>query len=119
MIKRIREGLQEIDKNVQYGICRKSDSWDCLLIKKDRWAKSGTSNKDDTFYFTVSIIREDEIPEETPEIVKNKMEELGFRRTTKDANFEYTIDANEVVIEICTMEFSKPTKRKVTQWAQN
>lgn len=110
-VDEVKAGLEEIHSNVQHGICRKKDTWDCLLIKKDRVAKSGTSNLDNTFYLTVSIICEDEIPEGKQAEVEQKMKEMGYRRTTAAAEFDYTIDANEVVIEVCTIEFSKPTKR--------
>lgn len=111
MLDTVKEGLKEIDKNVQYGICKKEDTWDCLLIRKDRIAKSGKSNIDNSFYLTISIIREDEIPDDITGNVERKMKELGYRRTATDAKYDYTIDANEVVIEICTMEFVKASKR--------
>lgn len=111
MIDKIKQGLKTLDKNVQVGICKKKDIWDCLLIRKSRIEKSGTSKLDDSFYFTISIIREDEIPEELPNEVETKMKELGFRRTDSSAKFDYTVDANEVVIEICSMEFVKAKKR--------
>lgn len=111
MLDTVKKGLKEIDKNVQYGICKKEDTWDCLLIRKDRIAKSGRSNLDYSFYVTISIIREDEIPDGIEHNVEQKMKELGYRRTDTDAKYDYTIDANEVVIEICTMEFVKASKR--------
>ena len=110
-VDEVEAGLKEIDSNVQHGICRKKDTWDCLLIKKDRIAKSGTAKKDDNFYLTVTIICEDEIPEGKQTEVEKKMDEMGYRRTSKDVEYDYTIDANEVVIETCTMEFVRSTKR--------
>lgn len=110
MIEEIKRKLREIDENVQYGICRRKSTWDCLLVKKVRNAKSGSSNLDDSRYVTVSVIREDEIPDDLPKRVETAMREIGFRRTSKDADFEYTMDANEIVIEICTIEFVKAKK---------
>lgn len=110
MLDTVKEGLKEIDKNVQYGICKKEDTWDCLLIKKDRIAKSGKSNLDTSVYITISIIREDEIPDGLEFKVEEKMREMGYRRTSADAKYDYTVDSNEVVIEICTLEFVKASK---------
>lgn len=111
MIDRIKQGLKVLDENIQVGICKKKDTWDCLLIRRSRIEKTGTSGLDHSFYFTISIVREDEIPESFPIEVEEKMKELGFRRTDTSAKFDYTVDANEVVIEICSMEFVKAKKR--------
>lgn len=112
MINAIKEKLKEIDSNVQYGICRKKDTWDCLLVRKDRIAKSKQNRLDNNYYISVSIIREDEIPNGTELLVEKKMKEIGFNRTQADARYDYVLDANDVTVEICVMEFVKSTKRE-------
>lgn len=113
MIETVKEKLKELDPNVQYGICRKQeeqDTWDCLLIRKRRWTKNGKSNTDESFYLTVTIVREDEIPEGMEKKVEKEMGLVGFRRTSKDAEYDYTIDTNDIVVELCTIEFVKAYK---------
>ena len=111
MVNAIKEKLKEIDSNVQYGICKKGETWDCLLIRKNRIAKSKENRLDNNYYVSVTIIREDEIPEGTELLVENHMKEIGFKRTTADTRYEYVLDANEVIVEMCAMEFVKATKR--------
>lgn len=111
MIADIKEKLKEIDGNVLYGICKKGDTWDCLLIKKERLEKSGTSKMDYSQYVSVYIVREDEIPEGLEQQVEKKMRELGFKRSQTAAKYEYAIDAYEIVVETCKLEFVKTVKR--------
>lgn len=107
MIENAKEKLQELNENVQYGVCKKEDTWDCLLLRKERLEKGGTSKREDYLYVSVRIIREDEIPEGIEAQVEEKMKEAGFKRTIAPAQYDYTVDANEIVVEICKMEFAK------------
>lgn len=110
MISEIKEKLRELDTNVQTGIARKvGDSWNCLVIRKnslrrDKNALGFTKN------ISVRIVREDEIEEGLEEKVIEKMKEIGFRQATDSAEYEYTIDSNEIVIEICSIQFYKAVK---------
>lgn len=111
MIEEIKEKLKELDKNVLVGICKKGDTWDCLLIRKDELRKSGTSRSDYSMYVSVRIIREDEIPEGLEQDVEKKMREIGFRRSDSPAKYEYVADVNEIIVETCKMQFVKSMKR--------
>lgn len=111
MVESIKEKLTEIDSNIQYGICRKQgETWNCILIKKSRLSKSGTSHMDYTHYVSIAVIREDEIPEGLEKEVIDAMKDIGWKMSG-DAKYEYTIDSNEIVVEICKTEFSKAVKR--------
>jgi len=113
LIKKIKEVLRELDDRVLYGICRKgtSDIWDCMVIRKERIAPNGTSRLDHSQYISIRIVREDEIPEGLEFEVIQKMKMAGWKRSTKDITYDYTVDANEVVVEIATIEFVRPAKR--------
>lgn len=111
MIEEIKKKLQELDNNVLYGVCKKGDTWDCLLIRKERFKRSGTSKLDYSVYITVRIIREDEIPEGIETEVIDKMKEIGYKQSG-EGEYDYTVDANEIVVEVCKVEFVKPMKRK-------
>ena len=112
MIDSIKEKLGELNSNVQYGICKKQgDSWDCILIKKARLSKTGTSRMDYTHHISVRIIREDEIQEGTEKEVIDAMKEIGWKMAG-DAKYEYVLDSNEIVVEICNIEFAKAVKRE-------
>lgn len=111
MIEQIKEKLKEIDERVLYGVCKKGDTWDCFLVRKERIEKNGTSQKDYARYFSVRVIREDEIPEGIEMEVIRKLEEIGLKKSHTPISYEYTVDANEVVVEICSIEFVKREKR--------
>lgn len=112
MIEKIKSALSELDDKVLYGICKKGkdDTWDCLVIRKERLAKGKTSNLADCHYVSVRVVREDVIPEGFEHEVIRKMKTAGFKRSEKDITYEYTMDANEIMVEIATIEFVKPTK---------
>lgn len=113
MIDKIKNALSELDDRVLYGVCKKknSDTWDCLVIRKERLAKSGTSGLDESYYISVRIVRENIIPDGLEHEVVKKMKNAGFRRTSKDIEYDYTVDSSETVVEIATIEFVKPAKR--------
>lgn len=112
MLESVKEKLKEIDENVQKGVCKKvNDSWNCLLIRKERLKKSGTSKSDYSFYISVRIVREDEIEEGTEELVIQKMKEIGWKQSDSPAEYEYTVDSNEIAVEICKLEFVRASKR--------
>lgn len=112
MIHEIKNILKEIDQNVQTGICKKQgESWDCILVKKEKIERSGTSRLDYSFYVSVRIIREDEIPEGMEQLVIDKMKEIGWKKSDAPGQYEYAIDSNEIVVEICKLDFVKVKKR--------
>lgn len=110
MIERIKNKLKELGENVQVGICKKGDTWDCLLIRRKKISKSGTSKMDHSFYLSVTIIKENEIPEGMADDVIAKMKEIGFKQAAEDIVYGYAIDSNEIVIENCEITFVKPRK---------
>lgn len=113
MIEEIKSALKKDFERVIHGIARTDDSgtWDCILIRKERIEKSGTSKLDHTRYVSVRIIWEDEIPEGAELMVINQMKEIGWKRSGTPIEFEYAMDANEVVVEIAKIEFCRPEKR--------
>lgn len=112
MIETIKEALAVLGKNVQHGIPKKENTWDCLVVRKERLEKSGTSRLDNSFYISVSVVCEDEVPEGIEFEIEKIMKEIGFRRTSSPAKYDYTVDANEIIIEICKIEFVKAMKRE-------
>ncbi len=112
MIEKIRNALEELGEKVQTGICKKDQdgTWDCLLIRKKRMEKNGTSRTDYSYYISIRIIKENEIPEGLEFDVINKMKEIGYRHAQEPVQYDYTIDSNEVVVEICELLFVKPRK---------
>ena len=110
MIEEIKTKLQELGENVQVGVCRKGDTWDCLLIRKRRISKNGTSRMDYSFYVSVSIIKENEIPEGLEFRIIDKMKELGFRQSGEEISYDYEMDQNEVIVEVANITFVKARK---------
>lgn len=109
MLDTIIEALSGIDSNVQKGIPRKiGDTWDSIVVKKDRWNMERASK---TMYVSVRIVREDEIEDGLETQVIQAMRGIGWRLGGDDIRYEYAVDQNEVVVEICTMQFYDPSKR--------
>lgn len=110
MIKKIKKKLEELGEKVQTGVCKKGETWDCLLVRKKKIEKSGTSKTDYSYYISVRIIKEDEIPEGMEFDVIDKMKEVGYKHAAEPIIFDYTIDPNEIVVEICEILFVKARK---------
>lgn len=112
MISEVQDALKAIDDRVLYGVARAdaSNTWDCLLIRKERIEKSGTSKLGYSQYISVRIIREDAVPEGMEMQVIEYMKGIGWKQSSASIEYEYTLDANEVVVEICKIEFYKVMK---------
>lgn len=107
MIEEIKKKLEELGESVQTGVCKKGDTWDCLLVRKKRLEKSGTSKVDYSYYISIRVIKENEIPEGTEFKVIEKMRELGYRHAAEPIVYEYTMDTNDIVVEIGEILFVK------------
>lgn len=112
MIEAIKAALGGLDERVLCGAARKDDdnTWDCLLVRKEGFERSGTSKSDLIKRVSVRIIREDEIPEGMEQQVIACMKKIGWKQSGAPASYEYAIDANEVVVEICRIEFLRTFK---------
>ena len=112
MKDKIKEALKEVMPNVYYGAGRFQgrENWDCIVFGKRRKrqteSRQGTSRR-----WFVAIVKEEYIPEDTEEAVKNKMHEMGFREADTDIIYDYVEKAGECTVEICTMEFYKTEKK--------
>lgn len=112
--KIIYESLLKIDSNTFYGLApqkfiREANKLDYIVYGSAGFSKAGTSGKDLVDYFSVSVIREDFVPEEIKQKVISEMIALpGIRLADKDANVNYLCKGStDVLIEILTITFSK------------
>lgn len=109
MLDGIVAKLKEIDSNVQKGIPRKDgDLWNSLVVKKN---KISFERHNQTMYVSVRIVREDEIEDGLVEQVIDAMQEIGWKVSGDRADYDYVVDQNEVIVEVCTINFFDPAKR--------
>lgn len=110
----IKEKLLEVDPNVFYGMVDNSireTVWDYMVFHRKRISIS--QNKTNfSYYFTVSIIRENFIPEGLDRTVISKICEIpGMRVADNDPVFNYVAKPNtNVVVEMLSIDFVRPVK---------
>lgn len=114
MRNQIKDKLLLIDKNLYYGMIPdniKIEEWNYLVFSQKKIKK--LSNTDLPWYYSVTIVREDYIPDEIVFDVINKMEEIpGLKLADGDFGYDYTTKGNtDLVVEILSLDFVKSKKR--------
>ena len=116
MRDKIKNVLLEIDSNLYYGMVPENEDiavWNYLVFGKKKLKKAGTNGIDITDYYSVTIVREDFIPDELVLEVIDKMTSIpGIRLADGDCNYEYTTKGNtNLIVEVLSIYFSKSLKR--------
>lgn len=111
---KILEALLKIDERVYYGIVPESESdkdWNYLVFGKSKISIPNATSLVE--YYEVTIVREDYIPDETVYEVLDAMTDIaGVRIANESMMYEYALKGStSVVVEILTIQFSKPLKR--------
>ena len=115
MLETIESALKEILERVYYGSAEEisnSSLWNYIVFFRERRARN-QNNTGVTDYFTVAIVHENWVPDETLEAVIAKLEAIpGIRLANTDVDFNYTRKpGTNAVIEIATLTFSRARKR--------
>lgn len=128
MLNKIRDKLTELKNDNQfiknygdiesilYGTAHQHDNkkpWNYIVFQKERIKKGGTSNTDLTYFWTVTIVHEEYIPEGMELSIIDKLLEIsGLRLADGDMSFEYmTKGDSNMVIELLQISFVKTKKR--------
>lgn len=128
MLNKIRDKLTELKNDKQfienygdiesilYGTAHQHDNqkpWNYIVFQKERLKKGGTSNTDLTYFWTVTIVHEEYIPEGMELSIIDKLLEIaGLRLADGDMSFEYmTKGDSNMVIELLQISFVKTKKR--------
>lgn len=115
MHNEIKEKLEQIDYNIFYGLVPKGceiEEWNYLVFGKKKLRKSGTSGIDLTDYYSVTIVRENYIPDDLVFKIIQAMRSIpGMRLSDDECNYEYTTKGNtNLVVEILSIYFTKAKK---------
>lgn len=116
----IKTKLKEVDPIVFYGMADDVDEngdqimeWNYTVFMR----KSLSSSQNKTGFsdrFSVTVIRENFIPEGLDISIIEKMDEIGLRLASPDSQYNYVKNPNtNTVVELLTMEFVKARKRAV------
>lgn len=115
MLQRIEAALKEVQEPVFYGSADDVGNaalWQYIVFFRDRTTRSA-NNTSFTDYYTVGIVHENWVPNETIQAVIDKLEEIpGIRLANSDITFDYTRKpSTNAVIEVASLTFSCPRKR--------
>lgn len=114
MLNELRDKLEEIDENVFYGAAKDNDAtknvWNYIVYGRDRM-ESNSNKTSFTYYYDVTIVREEYITENFIEEVITKVEECGLKLTSEAPGFQYVVKNDNTVVELLTIHFSKSKKR--------
>ena len=113
ILNELKDKLLELDNNVFYGMVDQAFNesvWDYIVFARSKMVfnqnKSGCS-----YYFKVTIVREEFVPQGFELAVKEKVCEIPGVRVSGDPTFEYYPKPNtNVVLELLTIEFVLPAK---------
>ena len=114
ILNEIKEKLQEIDQNVFYGMVddiMRETVWDYIVFGRKN-LRFSTNKTGCSKYFTVSIIRENFIPDGLElDVIRKVLEIDGMRVADQDGTYEYIQKPNtNVVVELFSIDFVKPEK---------
>lgn len=114
MLNQIKSVLGEFGYKVYYGrsLAKEDDEWNYFVFNKTTTKKSGTNKIDFNKYYQVHFISEEYIEEDFEfKIIKKITEKTKLKLADKDIVFNYTTKNNtDMVVEICTIEFTKAKK---------
>ena len=115
MLQAIETALKEVQEPVFYGSADDVGNaalWNYIVFFRDHRARN-QNNTGFTDYFTVALIHENWVPDETLEAVIAKMEALpGVKLAAADVDFNYTRKpGTNAVVEVATLSFSRSRKR--------
>ncbi len=116
--KIVKESDGEYEK-VYYGICNDKDinSYNLLIFRRVKTECSGKRNEPGQDYYKVYIIRENYIPEGAVQKVIDVLEAPSadgkkFKLTGDPVTYDFsTKDSTDVVIEMATVNFTRPERR--------
>lgn len=116
MLKQIETALKAVDNNVFYGGVTgidRIDKWDYIVFGRRNLRRNTKGNTSYTHVITVSIVREEYVPEETIYEVIEAMESIpGVRLEDDGGTFAYDRkEGTKAIMEIAQLTFTWARKR--------
>lgn len=114
MLTQIRESLETLDYGkVMYGrVTGNPDVWNYIVFGRDRMKKSGTTGNDFNRYYTVAIVHEDCLPENTEITLIQELTKIpGLKLANEDIQYDYMVKSdNKKVVEMAVITFTEVIK---------
>lgn len=113
----IKKQLETVNPNVYYGSAgsvgadgKQLDKWNYIVFRR---AKSTASSAKMTDYYTVAVVNEDYIAEDTAESVIKAMTAIpGIKMSNADITYGYEIKpSTNTVVEIMVLTFARGSLR--------
>ncbi len=115
MLNEIEKALKELDSNIYYGMSTHDElsNWDYIVFNRKKMKPSSKNLLGFTDYYSITIVRENYIPEGFELKV---IEEIEKNTKLKIANneymYNYVIKPNtNIVVELLTIDFIMAKKR--------
>ena len=114
MLNEIRDKLEDLDMGpVQYGrVTSNPEIWNYIVFGRSNMKRVGTSKIDFNRYYTVVVVHEDYLPENTEIEVKKALESIkGLKLAPEDIQYDYIVKKNSsTVVEMAVLTFVEPLK---------
>ena len=114
ILNKIQDTLEEFNLPVWYGktFCKEKDKWDYIVFNRKQLEKSGRNNMDYNYKYLIHIIMENYITEGfEQQIIKRIEENTRLKLVDQPHIFNYVTKNNtDTVVEMLTLEFTKPFK---------
>lgn len=118
MLNKINELLNELDKNVYYGMSThdEEDNWNYIVFNRKKIKPSGQNKTGYTYYYSITIVRENYIEENFEQKVINKIiNNTSLRLADNEYMYNYTIKPNtNTIVELLTLDFISAKRRDET-----
>lgn len=115
MLNEIEKALKELDNNVYYGISTHNEKceWNYIVFNRKKIKPSGKNLLGFTDYYSITIVRENYIPEGFEREVIEKIEkDTMLKIADNEYMYNYLIKPNtNTVVELLTMDFVKAKRR--------
>lgn len=115
MLNEIEKTLKELDNNVYYGISTHDEEceWNYIVFNRKKIKPSSKNLLGFTDYYSITIVRENYIPEGFEREVIEKIEkDTMLKIADNEYMYNYLIKPNtNTVVELLTMDFVKAKRR--------
>lgn len=115
MLNEIEKTLKELDKNVYYGMSTHNEEsdWNYIVFNRKKMRPSSKNLLGFTDYYSITIVRENYIPEGFElELIEKIENNTKLKISNNEYMYNYAIKPNtNTVVELLTIDFVRPKKR--------
>ena len=115
MLNEIEEALKELDNHVYYGMSTHDEScdWNYIVFNRKKMKPSSKNLLGFTDYYSITIVRENYIPEDFElKVIEEIEKNTKLKIADNEYMYNYLIKPNtNTVVELLTIDFVKAKKR--------